>query len=168
MTASPATASVPFRIGLFVLLALGIVVRPVLGSVGELHAVEHQAASAGAGIANAHPHPHPHDSAAGHGHGHGHQHDHADARHPAAHAHGDGGGVHDAAVADAGGDAPAQPHASGSHGLMHHADAGCNGAAVLASQRSPELSGPAVMRPMVRWAAAPCRQASSPFRPPIA
>lgn len=174
MTVPTATATSVFRIGLLVLLAVGIVIRPMLALAGELHAIEHVAADGG----HAHPHAagHAHDAPAAQGEAHAHDvatHSHAGAH---AHAHGhvdlkDAPGV---AHVQADGDSPhaadgADPdHARGPHGLLHHhADAGCS-AAVPTPVRVPDAFGIAVMLPSSAWVSAPPQRASSPFRPPIA
>jgi hypothetical protein len=56
----PATTHLNFlRASLLVLLVLGLVVKPVLNQIGELHSIEHTVLA----------------DADGHGHGHGHDHD---------------------------------------------------------------------------------------------
>lgn len=56
------------RASFLVLLLIGLVTRPVLGLVGELHAMQHVATASGAG----HGHLHHGDRTAPHDHDHGH------------------------------------------------------------------------------------------------
>lgn len=135
MTASTATATFALRAGMLMLLVLGIVVRPALGLVGELHAMEHAAGAGSAAHGHAHDMHRPH-AQAGHHRAHAVHDDHP----PAGHAHddhvhaGDGMGVASAHV-DADTDtntdsnADTDPHAAidpaavaSAHGHGHHDD----------------------------------------------
>jgi ABC-type nickel/cobalt efflux system permease component RcnA len=69
---SHATAMTALRASLLLLLVLGLVVRPVLNHVGELHGIEHAATAAAE-----HGHDHPGDDA----HGADHDSDHAKGTH---------------------------------------------------------------------------------------
>jgi len=171
VTVPSATATFVFRVGLLVLLVVGIVIRPTLALAGELHAIEHAAADGGHGHAHVTGHAHApavqdeayaHDAAA-HSHAGAHAHEHADPEgaRDLVDVHADSDSMHAADDAD-------PDHARGPHGLLHHhADAGCS-AAVPAPVRVPDAFGIAVMLPSSAWASAPPQRASSPFRPPIA
>ena len=70
------------RTALLVLLALGMVVQPALGALGELHEVEHAAiAQSDSGHDHGDDHLHDHDADTGHQHGDGSDQDHATGPH---------------------------------------------------------------------------------------
>lgn len=171
MTFLAATATTLLRTGLFLLLVLGVVARPALNHIGELHGLEHAAAAAhhhdgdhghrhadGAGHAPAHAvHAHAHDAGRGNEHageegmaladtGHAHARGHAEGHHPG-HSHGHG-------------------HVQGSHSLLHQVDAGAS-VGILPSLYLPDAFGPALMPLSPVTATAPSGHRSSPFRPPI-
>lgn len=172
MTAASATATFAFRASLCLLLALGIIARPALSLASELHGMAH-AASAGHAHAHHDDHdPHVHDGAhddAPHGHG-----QHVDDRAPRDHR------THDHPAQVAGAPAHAAPgdhahpaaghdpdHATGSHGLLHHADAGFP-AGLPMSHMLPEAFGAPVMLLSGEWVSVRPQHAPTHFRPPIA
>jgi hypothetical protein len=111
----------PLRFALLALLALGLVLRPTLGLLGELHGAEHALmAAAAADHAGAHAAGHADAHVAVHADAHVHgdatHASHADAPSGHDHAH-----PHDAAVAagDDGRDDTDPRHADGAHGLLH-------------------------------------------------
>lgn len=128
-----------FRASLLVLLVVGVIVRPVLNQISELHAVEHAALAAAAGD--------------GHGNGeHGHDDDHAhdDGSHPA---------LDDSQGQEAG-------HTDGAHGLMHQADTGPSASlAGLIPQFGHSMPAPRLLAPAS--GPLPPQIPSTPFRPPI-
>lgn len=94
MIAFARSLPVLLRASLLVLLVVGVIVRPMLNQISELHSFEHAA------LADVNAHGHDHD-----GHGHDHAADHSD---PA---------PDQPPCTD-------PDHAKGAHGLMHQADTG--------------------------------------------
>lgn len=146
MIALARSLPVLLRASLLVLLVVGVIVRPMLNQISELHSVEH------AVLADVAAHGHDHD---------GHGHDHP-AEHP-----GDQPGD------DLGDRSPDQlpctdlDHAKGAHGLMHQADTGPSASlAGLPAQFGHPMRAGKLLMPAA--GPLPPQIPSSPFRPPIA
>lgn len=156
------------RAGSLALLLVGLVTRPVLIMVGEIHLVQHQARAVAderahvqqhlEGIAHAHADGVvDHDPAAeGADGGHDHLGSHDEHDHIVDHDDHD----HDHALFSGG-------HVKGSHSLMHQSGPG---ASIDGSAAMPQLQPlkPGTVATALPAAALPKRQIGAPFRPPIA
>jgi hypothetical protein len=162
------------RTVLVLMLAFGVLIRPALNQIGELHGLEHAVAASRGHAHAAQPeagHPHVAAHAHGHGHAHGHHHHHphdadevgpvlAD-HHGKPHVHHLG---HDHDPRHEGG----HGHAKGSHNLMHLLDCVSSAEVPPATLGLPQVFTIAAVLPPVPWVSTPRGRLSSPFRPPIA
>ncbi len=167
---APAALSV-LRSGMFLLLALGMIVRPTLNHLGELHGLEHAAAAATGHAHHAAGHAHQQTTQA-HGHRHAHAPGHAEASGADDRAFDAPVLVagHDHARGHAGGHDPEHPHGQGhvqgSHSLLHQSDAGSS-VGILTTVHIPGAFGSTGVLASFDAASAPSRLLSTPFRPPI-
>jgi hypothetical protein len=138
------------RLALLLMLALGLVARPLLAQIGALHGDAHAVAALAHGDAggDGDGHAHAHDA-------HGHAHDHSHVGNP------------DAGADQDRGDAGDPDHALGAHGLLHQTCGLTVGMPALPVQLAlpspPAASPPDVSTPRLR-----ADPSSFPFRPPIA
>jgi hypothetical protein len=140
----PAFAHAVLRAGLLALLLSGLMIRPVLSGLSDMHAAEHaitaEAQAAGHGHADDHGHDHPND----------HHHDPAPHHPPQP----DDGGA-------------GEDHSSGLHGLMHQAGGWTTAELAYGLQIPPALHRDACP-PNPAGSGQPQQSPFHPFRPPIA
>ncbi len=142
MSLRPTSVHAVLRVGLLTLLVLGLMIRPVLSGLSDMHAADHAIAADAQGTDH------------GHGHDDNHSDDHSgDHRHDPAPQPDDGGTGED--------------HASGLHGLMHQAGGWTSAELAYDLQIPPALhrdAGP----PNPAGSGQPQQSPFHPFRPPIA
>lgn len=127
------------RASLLALLVLGLIIKPVLSQISDLHSVEHAA------LAMASEHDGDHD----HGHEHHHDHDH--------------GAPEGSPKAD-----PDEERGKGAHGLMHQVGVGGASLDIASSLLVVPVIPPTTVLPMPKTSSVPLQNLATPFRPPIA
>jgi ABC-type nickel/cobalt efflux system permease component RcnA len=126
------------RASLLALLVLGLIIRPVLTQISDLHSMEHAAFA----MAN------EHDSDDDHGHEHHHDQDH---------------GVPEGSPK---GD-PNEDHGKGAHGLMHQPSVGGASLDIACNLLVVPVIPPMAVLPMPMTSPVPLQNLATPFRPPI-